>query len=101
MGELIEYAFEMHSHIYFPFLKSMQTVIKMLLVCAPASEKEPKLTFRAITVGRRSRSARLLSAGTRLSSAQRYILPAEIVWYTYELWKTDYQDTVYIGQSTM
>ena len=37
-------------------------------VSAPASELDPKLTFLAMTVGRRSLSARLLSAGTRLSS---------------------------------
>lgn len=37
-------------------------------VSAPASELLPKLTFLAITVGRKFLSAWLLSAGTRLSS---------------------------------
>jgi len=39
-------------------LKVCRTVMRTLRVLAPASDWEPKLTLRAITVGRRSRSAR-------------------------------------------
>jgi hypothetical protein len=39
-------------------------------VLAPASECEPKLTFLAITKGRSSLSAKLLSAGTSRLFAQ-------------------------------
>ncbi len=44
--------------------------IRMPLVWAPASEYESKLILRAMTVGQRSRSARLFSAGICQSSAQ-------------------------------
>jgi hypothetical protein len=46
------------------------TVDNVLLTFAPASVIDPKLTFRAITEGLRSLSARLLSAGTARLSAQ-------------------------------
>jgi hypothetical protein len=52
------------------FLRVWKIVIKMLRVLAPASDCEPKLVFLAMTVGLRSRSARLLSAGIMRSRAQ-------------------------------
>ena len=45
-------------------------VIDISLVLAPASDCDPKLIFRATTIGLKSLSARLLSAGIFLLSAQ-------------------------------
>jgi hypothetical protein len=52
------------------FFKVCSTDISTPRVWAPASDCDPKLTLRAMTVGRRARSARLFSAGMRRSSAQ-------------------------------
>jgi hypothetical protein len=46
------------------FFREYKTLMSMPRVWVPVSETDPKLTFRAMTVGLRSRSARLLSAGT-------------------------------------
>ncbi len=54
------------------FFNVCKTVIIISRVLAPASDCEPKLIFLAITSGRSSRSARLLSAGILRSSAQWY-----------------------------
>ena len=47
------------------------TLMRISRVFAPASDWDPKLTLRAMTVGRSSRSQRLLSGGTRRSVTQR------------------------------
>ncbi len=52
------------------FFCVVTTVVRVLRVCAPASVTEPKLTLRAMTEGRKSRLAKLFSAGTLLSSDQ-------------------------------
>ena len=52
------------------FLRVCIRLIKTSRLLAPSSACEPKLTFRAITAGRSSRSARLFSQGTALFSTQ-------------------------------
>ena len=68
-GEAVEDRFEVILGKLLPFFNVCSKLIMISRVLAPACDCEPKLTFRAITVGRSSRSERLLSDGTvRLST---------------------------------
>ncbi len=69
-GELVEDGLQVGDHLQLSLLQGMQRRHQIPRVWAPPSDCKPKLTLRAMTVERRSRSARLLSAGRRRSSAQ-------------------------------
>ena len=64
LGKLVEDVFKMILYVTLLFFRDNRILMRTLRVFAPASETEPKLTFLAMTVGLRSRSARLFSAGT-------------------------------------
>ena len=70
IGELVQHPLEVGTTSRPRFLRICSTDISTPRVWAPASDYEPQLTLRAMTVGRRSRAARWFSAGIRRSSAQ-------------------------------
>ena len=69
-GQNVQGALYLLRWVHASFLSVATKVVRVLRVRAPASVTEPKLTLRAMTEGLKSRSAKLFSAGTLLSSDQ-------------------------------